>query len=130
MVGRKKIILYGYVLMDNHIHLLWESIQMNGKEMPHAFFNKWTSHNFLKDLRVNHPKVLSYFVEISTERKHRFWQRDPLAILMDSIHKFEQKLDYIHLNPLSERWNLAKYPEDYRWSSAAFYEKELMNLVF
>lgn len=24
----------------------------------------------------------------------------------------------MHHNPLQEKWNLAKYPEDYKWSSA------------
>jgi hypothetical protein len=40
---------------------------------------------------------------------------------MDSKKKFEQKLDYIHNNPLQEKWNLAKSPEEYKWSSASFY---------
>ncbi|MBX9853783.1 MAG: hypothetical protein K2X86_18720 [Cytophagaceae bacterium] len=43
---------------------------------------------------------------------------------MNSREKVEQKLDYIHLNPLGERWNLARHPEDYYWSSARFYETE------
>jgi hypothetical protein len=29
---------------------------------------------------------------------------------------------YMHNNPLHERWNLADRPENYRWSSAAYYE--------
>lgn len=33
----------------------------------------------------------------------------------------EQKLDYIHLNPLSGRWKLVSYAEDYHYSSAKFY---------
>jgi putative transposase len=41
---------------------------------------------------------------------------------MDSREKLEQKLNYIHNNPLNARWNLAKRPEDYYWSSARFYE--------
>jgi hypothetical protein len=41
---------------------------------------------------------------------------------MDTKTKFEQKLDYIHRNPLQEHWNLAKRPEDHYWSSASFYE--------
>lgn len=56
------------------------------------------------------------------ERQYRIWQRDPLAILMDSRKKVEQKIEYIHLNPLQEHWNLADRPENYRWSSAKFYE--------
>ena len=42
---------------------------------------------------------------------------------MDSKEKLEQKLDYTHLNPLQEKWNLVTKPEDYFWSSAKFYEK-------
>lgn len=34
----------------------------------------------------------------------------------------EQKLDYIHNNPLQEKWNLAKRPEEYTYSSAEYYE--------
>jgi putative transposase len=81
LVDKKKIKIYGFVIMPNHLHLLWELREMNGKEMPHASFNKWTSNNFLNDLRINHPQVLSYFIEITDERKHRFWQRDPLQYL-------------------------------------------------
>lgn len=119
---KNKIIIYGFVIMPNHVHILWEMLEKNGKEMPYASFNKWTSSNFLKDLRANHPKVVSFFIEKTIERSHRFWQRDPLAILMDSREKIEQKLDYIHLNPLQEKWSLVKFPEDYRWSSAKFYD--------
>lgn len=32
-----------------------------------------------------------------------------------------QKLDYIHRNPMQEKWNLAATPEEYRYSSAKFY---------
>lgn len=125
---RNKILIYGFVIIPNHLHIIWEMLESNGKEMPHASFNKWTGSNFLKDLRTNHPKVVPFFKERTTERSHRFWQRDPLAILMDSREKIEQKLDYlprrqagIHLNPLQQKWNLVEFPEDYRWSSAKFY---------
>lgn len=113
LVEREKIAVYRYVLMPNHPRFIWER-QKNGREMPHASFNKWTSSNFLKDLRWHHPPVLPYFIEQTPERNHRFWQRDPLAVLLDSKEKLEQKLQYIHLNPLQERWNLASSPENYR----------------
>lgn len=120
--GRNKIIVYGYVIMPNHLHIIWEMLDKNGKEMPYASFNKWTSSNFLKDMRVNHKNGVSFYEEKTIERNHRYWQRDPLAVLMDSKEKIGQKLNYIHLNPLQEKWNLVKLPEDYRWSSAKYYE--------
>lgn len=107
--------------VPNHIHLIWELLELNGKEMPNASFNKFTSNSFLKSLRNDAPSELAHFSESSKERNHRFWQRDPLAVLLDSKVKLEQKLEYIHLNPLQEHWNLSKYPEDYRWSSARYY---------
>src|SRR5665811_319590 len=58
LVLKHKISVYGFVIMPNHIHLLWELLELNGKEMPHASFLKYTSHTIQKDLRKNHPKVL------------------------------------------------------------------------
>ena len=36
---------------------------------------------------------------------------------------FNQKLDYIHYNPVSGKWNLAKDFVAYEHSSASFYEE-------
>jgi len=110
--------------MPNHLHVVWELLESNGKEKPHASFNKATSHEIVKDLKSKHPQVLTYFKSVKDERErsHRIWQRDPLAVLMDSQEKVEQKIDYIHDNPLQEKWNLVKWPEDYPWSSASFYK--------
>ena len=33
----------------------------------------------------------------------------------------EQKLDYMHLNPLQSHWNLCQEPSDYLYSSSSFY---------
>ena len=122
LVMRDKIILYAHVIMPNHIHLVWEMKNMNGKEMPHASFNKFTAHQFQKKLRLDDSAELEHFRVYDLERKYRFWQRDPLAILMDSREKAIQKIEYIHNNPLQEKWNLVKEAEDYQWSSAKFYE--------
>jgi hypothetical protein len=35
---------------------------------------------------------------------------------------FRQKLDYLHNSPLQDKWKLSEYPEDYKYSSASFYE--------
>ena len=39
-----------------------------------------------------------------------------------------QKLDYIHWNPCTGKWNLAACPEDYAHSSARFYYKGLQGI--
>ena len=89
--------------------------------MPHASFNKYTSHEMVKQLKNNHPHLLPVFAVEEKDRKYRIWQRDPLAIIMDNKQKCSQKLDYTHTTPLQERWNLAAREEEYAWSSARFY---------
>lgn len=122
LVNRGKITVYAFVIIPNHLHVVWELREPNGKESPHASFNKYTSHLILSDLKQNHPAVLPYFKVDDPEREYRIWQRDPLAILMDSKSKVEQKIEYLHNNPLQERWNLVDCPEKYKWSSANFYQ--------
>lgn len=122
LVERKCIVVYGFVLMPNHIHLIWEMKALNGKEMPDTSLLKFTAHGFKKDLKANHPQVLKWYKVDKGDRAYQFWQRDALAIELKNREMLHQKLNYIHLNPLAERWNLAQRPENYLWSSARFYE--------
>jgi len=93
LVIRNKIKLYAFVVMPNHVHAIWEMLSKNGKEMPYASFNKFTSHQFLEKLRIRSVSQLVHYQEFhDRERKHRFWQRDPLAVRMDSKDKVEQKI--------------------------------------
>lgn len=128
--SKNKIKVYGFVLMPNHIHLLWEMIALNGKEMLYASFQKYTAHSFQTLLRKQNSSLLKDYHVDSVERRYRFWQRDPLAILVTSKHMFEQKLDYIHTNPLQEHWSLCNNPEDYHYSSSSFYEQSLSTFTF
>ena len=61
LVEKEKVKVYGFVVMPNHIHLIWENLSMNGKEKPHASFMKFTGHQFLNELRENNPKMLEKF---------------------------------------------------------------------
>jgi hypothetical protein len=37
-----------------------------------------------------------------------------------------QKLNYVHYNPWRALWQLAVISENYKWSSALFYEKNII----
>jgi len=102
LVDAKKIRIYGFVLMPNHIHLIWELLELNGKEKPHASFMKFTSHNFQKVLRENNPKGLELFLSDKKTRKYQFWQRNSLRVILYTPDIIYQKLDYIHNNPFRE----------------------------
>ena len=89
--------------------------------MPYASFNKFTAHQFQKLIKIQNPSLLNDYLVNETERKFRFWQRDSLAILMDSKEKVLQKIGYIHENPLQEKWRMVENESDYKWSSAIYY---------
>ena len=68
-----------------------------------------------------HPKVLEHFKSENKDRKYQIWKYNSLSIELYSEKVFEQKLDYIHNNPIQAKWALALLPEDYKYSSAGYY---------
>ena len=124
LCSKELIHVYGYVIMPNHLHLLWNQLKMNGKEFPKNSFEKFTSHAFKKKLQKENPEELKKFSVDASDRNYNFWQRDPLAISIFSREMALQKLNYMHYNPIQEHWKLCNAPEDYRYSSASFYEMQ------
>ena len=57
-----------------------------------------------------------------TDRSYQIWQRNPLSIQLYSREVIEQKLDYIHQNPINGKWKLCDDYLDYKYSSVRFYE--------
>jgi putative transposase len=112
--------VYAFVLMPNHVHITWQQNKLNGKETPQGSFLKYTAHEFLKKLKIN-GKSRMYEVN-AANKKHELWQRDSLSVEIYSRDVAIQKLQYIHFNPVSGKWKLAKDDLDYYYSSARFYE--------
>ncbi|GAB3815667.1 hypothetical protein GCM10028895_10080 [Pontibacter rugosus] len=65
--------------------------------------------------------MLEKFRVEAKDRQYQLWERNPLSVYCYSISVTEQKLDYIHNNPIQEKWQLAVLPEEYHYSSARFY---------
>ena len=115
------ITVYGFVLMPNHIHIIWQQNKLYGKETPQGSFLKYTAHEFLKKLKMKGEAV---FYEVNaTNKKHEIWQRDSVSIEIYSRETAEQKLNYMHFNPVAGKWKLSKDDLNYYYSSARFYEK-------
>jgi hypothetical protein len=96
--------------------------QQNGKESVGSSFAKFTAHWFKRILQLSNPDLLNDFISTKRDRNYQFWKRDPLAIPLSTLSIFEQKLAYIHNNPIQEKWKLSNSPEEYRWSSVQFYK--------
>ena len=122
LVEKGRCEVYAFVIMPNHIHLIW---RMGGKEKQSDLqrdFLKFTAQQLRFSMIDNDSKMLSRFEVDKCDRKYQIWQRRPLSIDLYSSDVFEQKLDYIHANPVQGKWELVKDYVDYKYSSASFYE--------
>lgn len=120
---RKLIHVLAYVIMPNHIHLIWKLNEYNGKELPSASFTKFTGHQFQKVLRETNPDLLEEYAVDFPNKRYEFWQRDSKAMHLYAEEMLIQKLNYIHNNPLQEHWKICDTPEEYPYSSANFYNE-------
>ena len=131
LVQNRLVDIYGYVIMPNHIHLLWQQLKMNGKEFPKNSFEKFTAKSLVSKMKQQNDPELKKYEVAASDRKYNIWLRDPLAVRIFSKEMAEEQLDYVHDNPLQSHWNLCKMADEYRFSSAAFYltGKDEFNLV-
>ncbi|REE24480.1 REP element-mobilizing transposase RayT [Winogradskyella pacifica] len=128
LVNEKRVIVYGYVIMDNHIHLIWKPTQLYSLKHTQLSFMKFTAQRIKQDLELNHCAVLKHFLVESKDRMYQFWKRSSLCINLYSNDIIAQKLNYIHQNPVKA--GLCNYPENYRFSSAKFYNEEKDDFSF
>jgi REP element-mobilizing transposase RayT len=117
--GRCKV--YGFVIMPNHIHLIWKIKDGYARQEVQAAFLSFTAHEFKKHLSDN-KKLLNEYLVNDADRKYQFWERDSRVKECWNESFLLQKLNYIHHNPCQPHWNLSQIPEQYVWSSASFYQ--------
>jgi len=128
LVADRRVIVYGFVIMVNHIHTVWQIKAGVKKENLQRDFLRFTAQKIQKDLKSCHPKVLAHFLVNASDRKYQFWERNPLSIEIWSEKVLRQKLNYIHENPV--RAGLCRFPEQYKYSSALFYKTGIDNWKF
>lgn len=121
LVKNNLVHVHGFVIMPNHIHLLWSPIANIEINTAATKFSSYTGSELKKYLVEKQPDQLHQYTSSQSDREHHIWERRPRSIEVMSRTIAEQKLDYIHNNPLQEKWNRCTVPEEYRYSSAAFY---------
>ncbi|MBX7206471.1 MAG: transposase [Bacteroidia bacterium] len=113
--------IHGFVIMPNHLHVLWSPAQNVEIEIAATKFSSYTGSMLKKHLVKNHPNQLHNYASSQSDREHQIWERRPRSLEVMSRTIAQQKLDYIHNNPLQGKWSLCLIPEEYKYSSASFY---------
>ena len=117
--------LYAFVIMPNHIHLIIKCL--NGYKPSDVVreYKKVTANLILRHFEAEGNDAaleqLAQVVTRSNQQQAAVWNAEYQAKNVFSAHFLEQKLDYIHNNPLQSHWHLAERPELYPWSGALFH---------
>jgi REP element-mobilizing transposase RayT len=123
-----------YVVMPNHLHAILHfhnenfdlnKIISNGK--------RFMAYEIINHLQVSgNNEVLEKLSSLLSEREkkkgqlHKVFKDSFDAKAIITQHFLLQKIKYIHNNPVSGKWQLAKDFVEYEHSSASFYEIQLV----
>ena len=70
LVTNKKVIIYGFVLMNNHIHLLWQMRAGIKRDAVQRDFLKHTAREIKNDMLDNHKDELQQYLVNAKDRKY------------------------------------------------------------
>ncbi len=101
MVAKKWVEVNAFVIMNNHIHLIWQIQEGYERDAVQRNFLKYVSQTIQRDLQKNHPKVLERFYVGAKDRKYQFWERNPL-----SVDLWTKDVFILQRSPLGKRWNI------------------------
>lgn len=130
LVEHSRVKVFSFVIMPNHLHLIWQVQPGHEREEVQRDFLKYTAQKIRFDLMDGNPEGLKEFEVNKSDRKYQFWERNTLSTDLYKHQTFMQKLNYIHHNPMQGKWSLCTSPEAYHYSSALFYETGVDNWGF
>ena len=113
--------LYGYVVLENHLHFVAQAKNLNKCV---SSFKSFTARQIIDHLQAHHVEQFLTRLRFSkrahkVDREYQFWQEGIHAELIFSETMMREKLDYIHANPVKRGY--VNLPEHWRYSSAANY---------
>ncbi len=125
----KGLKVYSWVIMSNHVHLIVSS-EKGDLSGTIRDFKKYTSIKIIKLIEGNKKEsrrewMLKIFKEYgaanSQNKNYQFWRQNnqPKELLRDANSFAEQKMNYIHNNPVVA--GIVENSEEYLYSSARDY---------
>jgi putative transposase len=124
---KKGLVVFAWVLMSNHLHLMARIEEPQTMSGFLRDFKKYTSKAIIDTIQTREESRRDWLLDkfgfeaYRTRRAEQFkvWQDGNHPVLLESNRFIEQKLNYIHENPV--RQEIVGNPEDYLYSSAVDY---------
>jgi putative transposase len=121
LMKNNRIVIYAYVLMENHIHLVAMAEDLS-KEL--ANFKSFTARRMIDFFQEQQQQFILEQLAVYKDnpgngRKYKVWQEGFGPKRISDRKMMEQKIEYIHHNPV--RCGYVDEPEHWRYSSARNY---------
>lgn len=124
---QKGLVIHSWCLMTNHLHMIVSTKEGFSLSAIMRDFKKFTSKEIIKtivDIQESRKdwmlKSFEYAAKYSKRIKnYKFWRDGNHPIELNTNELIEQKLDYIHNNPVVTE--IVEKPEEYLYSSARDY---------
>ncbi|MEO6693860.1 MAG: transposase, partial [Ignavibacteria bacterium] len=114
LVREKRVRIFAFVIMPNYFHTVWKINESLEKSDFQRDTLKYTSQTILRDLKLNHTEIHNKLYVGAKDRKYQLWERNPLSVPLLTQRVVEQKINYIHFNPVHPRWKLVDEPHHYK----------------
>ena len=117
----KGLEIFAWYIMSNHVHLIIRAKEGYLLSDILRDFKKFTSKAIIQAISDNPQESRKEWLlkQFKTETGYSFWRGDNQPIELWSNKVIDQKLNYLHQNPVEE--GLVFKAEDYRYSSAYDY---------
>ena len=125
-IKNKGLILCAYVIMSNHVHIIGRADDGYNLSDIIRDFKSHSSKTILNSILTSPNesrqewmlKLFKYYAKYNSNNKtYQFWKRDNKPIELVSPKWIDQKINYIHNNPINA--GLVENSWEYRYSSAA-----------
>ena len=116
--------IYAFVIMKDHIHVVWQIDQLNAVNRITSRFKAHTGKMVITYLRSVDPDyVLRHFKSDRQDRIHKFWKINSGCLELKHSSIIKQKIKYTHLNPTVGLYKVVDDPNEYHYSSSNSYSK-------
>ena len=125
--GKKGLILYSWVIMSNHIHLIASAEHGYNLSDILRDFKKFTANSIIDLIKDNVESRRSWMLWLfkaagsqnSNNKYYQVWQQDNHPIELSTSTMLYQRVEYIHMNPVKA--GIVYEPHQYIYSSAIDY---------
>ena len=121
LIHQNRLTVHAYVIMENHLHLLASADALSKEIANFKSFTARQSIDYYKEMHMQFvlQELAFYRLPHKHDRPYQFWQEGSHPKRMIDEKMMEQKINYIHENPV--RRGYVDKPEHWRYSSARDY---------